>query len=80
MFAVYILYSEILGKHYVGHTEDLNVRLTQHNVGHVRSTKAGIPWAVVHVEEYPTRQRAYRRELQIKAYKRGEAFKKLVKK
>lgn len=41
-------------------------------------TLSGIPYVVVHQEQYPTRQDAYRRERQIKRYKGGNAFKKLV--
>jgi putative endonuclease len=77
MYLVYILQSNKSKKYYVGHTKDLNVRIERHNKGLVRSTKSSIPWKVVYVEEYSSRIEAYKRELQIKKYKGGEAFKRL---
>ena len=79
MYKVYILFSEKTKKYYIGHTENLDNRLLRHNSGLVRSTKSGIPWVIVYTENYRSRQEAYRRELQIKSYKKGEAFKKLIR-
>ncbi|MDQ5970604.1 MAG: putative endonuclease [Patescibacteria group bacterium] len=78
MFVVYILYSSILNRYYVGHTENLKNRLTLHNAGKVRSTKRGVPWVVKYIEKFDNRNDAYRRELQIKRYKSGRAFTKLI--
>ena len=80
MYKIYILYSLSKNKYYIGHTENLEVRLYKHNKGQVKSTKSGIPWKVAYTEDYSTKQEAYKRELQIKSYKGGEAFKKLIKK
>ena len=66
--------------YYIGHTKNLDKRLKRHNNGLVRATKSGRPWKVIYVEEYKTKQEAYRRELQIKSYKGGEAFKRLINK
>jgi putative endonuclease len=78
MFVVYILYSSSLNRYYVGHTEILKNRLTLHNAGKVRSTKCGVPWVVKYIEKFDNRNDAYRRELQIKRYKSGRAFTKLI--
>jgi len=78
MFVVYILYSQFLGRYYIGHTKDLSKRLARHNKGLVKSTKNGRPWILVYSENYKTKTEAYKRELQIKSYKGGEAFKKLI--
>ncbi|MFH0779666.1 MAG: GIY-YIG nuclease family protein [Parcubacteria group bacterium] len=78
MYTVYIQQSEINKKYYTGHTENLANRLKQHNSGEVRSTKTGRPWHVVYTENFGTKNEAYKREMQIKSYKGGEAFKKLV--
>ena len=78
MYKVYILQSLKDKGFYVGHTEDLAVRLERHNNGKVRSTKSGCPWKIVYQESYNTRAEAFKRELQIKSYKGGEAFKKLI--
>ena len=80
MYLVYILQSLKDKSYYIGHAQDLKVRLKRHNSGRVRSTKSQLPWMLVYQEEYQTKQEAYRRELQIKRYKGGEAFKKLLNK
>ena len=78
MYFVYILQSSQDKSYYVGHTQDLKVRLKRHNNGRVRSTKSRLPWRLIYQEEYKTKQKAYRRELQVKRYKGGQAFKKLL--
>jgi len=80
MYKVYILYSKLLDKYYIGHTSDLIKRLYKHNRGLVKSTKNGCPWQTVYIEDFGNKKEAYRRELQIKSYKKGEAFKKLFNK
>lgn len=78
MYYVYILKSIIANRFYTGHTEILEKRLAEHNSGKVRSTKAYAPWQIVYTEKYPTKSDAYKREIQIKSYKQGAAFIKLV--
>ncbi|MFA6193563.1 MAG: GIY-YIG nuclease family protein [Parcubacteria group bacterium] len=81
MYKVYILESlQNSKKRYIGHTQDLVNRIKRHNKGLVRSTKAYIPWKTIHTEIFDTKNEAYKRELQIKSYKSGEAFKKLINK
>ena len=79
MFTVYILESIDQHRYYIGHAKNIEVRLTRHNHGYVRSTKLFRPWKIVHTEAFATKAEAYRRELQIKSYKGGNAFKKIVK-
>ncbi len=67
MFYVYILRSQDSKKYYVGSTQDVTNRLREHNQGETRSTRQGIPWEIVHVEEFQTRRDAIRKENQIKA-------------
>lgn len=78
MFQVYILKSIKNGKYYIGHTHDLNDRLSRHNGGQMKSTKEGSPWEIVYTEKYETKSEAYRREFEIKSYKGGIKFKKLL--
>ncbi|MFA4937142.1 MAG: GIY-YIG nuclease family protein [Patescibacteria group bacterium] len=78
MYITYILQSQTNQKYYIGHTENLEQRLSRHNKGLVRSTKSGIPWRVIYIEKFNSKSEAYKRELQIKSYKGGEAFKKLI--
>ncbi len=79
MYVVYILKSETHNRYYTGHTVDLENRIKRHNNGYVRSTKFYRPWSVVYTENFLTKSDAYNREMQIKAYKHGDYFKKLIK-
>ena len=79
MFYTYILKSQKHGRYYIGSTNNIEDRLRRHNRGLNKSTRLGIPWDLVRTETFETRQEAYNRELQIKSYKGGEAFKRLIK-
>jgi len=78
MYIVYILKSERKSRRYIGHTDDIGERLKQHNRGRVRTSRYGMPWTVIYSETCKTRSEAYRRELEIKSYKGGIKFKKLL--
>ena len=77
-YFTYILQSKKDGRFYIGSTSDLNRRLHEHNSGKTKSLRFRRPLDVVHVEQYVTRELAESREKQIKSYKGGEAFKKLM--
>jgi len=55
---VYVLYSDRTGRHYIGHTSDLDRRLREHNAGRVKSTKAGLPWRMIVYKKYVSRSEA----------------------
>jgi len=78
MWYGYILKSERIERYYTGHTENLERRLKEHNGGKTRSLKAYLPVHIIYVEEFPTKREAFRRENQIKRYKGGEAFRRLL--
>ncbi|MEK7543112.1 MAG: GIY-YIG nuclease family protein [Patescibacteria group bacterium] len=78
MYATYIIRSVLIGKYYTGYTADMNDRMRHHNSGANKSTRCGIPWEIVYQEHFPTKKEAWLREHQIKSYKGGEAFKKLI--
>jgi putative endonuclease len=65
----YILYSEKWNQYYVGSTQDLTVRLEQHNSGKNTSTRGGAPWLVKYEEHFSDISLARRRELEIKKKK-----------
>ncbi|MEW6652758.1 MAG: hypothetical protein AB1394_04720 [Bacteroidota bacterium] len=44
----------------------------------VKSTKAYVPWKIVYLEHFESKSEAFKREMQIKRYKSGNAFKKLI--
>jgi putative endonuclease len=75
---VYIIQSEKDNRYYIGETADVKARLLFHNAGKQRSTKNRIPFNIVLVEEFETRELALHREKQIKSWKGGEAFKRLI--
>ncbi|MBW6492253.1 MAG: GIY-YIG nuclease family protein [Lentimicrobium sp.] len=75
---VYIIKSLKDQKFYIGETTDLNRRLFEHNQGWVKSTRYRVPFVLVHSEEVESREIALKREKQIKSFKGGQAFKKLL--
>ena len=58
MFSVYVLRSSKTGGRYVGSCAHLSDRLKRHNAGESRATKHGLPWILIHEEEFPTRAAA----------------------
>ncbi len=78
MFTVYIIYNVITHKYYIGFTSDIEDRLRHHNSGATRSTKGKGYWIVVYQEHFINKKEAWLRERQIKKYKGGNAFKKLI--
>ncbi|NQU16646.1 MAG: GIY-YIG nuclease family protein, partial [Candidatus Saganbacteria bacterium] len=78
MYFVYVLKNKE-GKHYIGCTNDLNERLCDHNSNKNRSTKNKGPWHTIYFEKFNKKEKAFIREKQIKSYKGGEAFKKLIR-
>lgn len=80
MYYTYVIKCQGNGKYYIGHTADIARRLKEHSQGKTRSLKNKGPFVLVHSENYGTKQDAYRRELQIKSYKGGEAFCRLISK
>ena len=72
MYYFYILKSKNDSELYFGYTEDLRVRLTQHNSGKVSSTKLKKPFILVYYEAYTSQSDAKHREHSIKL--RGNAY------
>jgi putative endonuclease len=64
---VYILQSKTTHLYYVGSTQDVTNRLNEHNSGECLWTRHGIPWDIVHVEEFGSRSEAVRQERRIKS-------------
>ena len=78
MYFVYILKSLIVLRYYIGSSENVARRLSDHNSGKVKSTKAYKPWEIVYLERFDIKSDALKREKQIKSYRSGNAFKKLL--
>jgi len=69
MYYVYILYSSLVGKFYIGSTSDIEKRIHYHKSGRSFYTRNKGPWYLVYSEEFQTRQQAIAREKEIKAWK-----------
>jgi putative endonuclease len=79
MFFVYIIRSIKNKKYYVGCTNNIERRLQEHNSNKTFSLKNQGPFELIYKEKYSTLKEARKRERQIKSYKGGNAFKKLIK-
>jgi putative endonuclease len=69
MGILYILRSESSGRFYIGSTDNLKRRLSEHARGHAASTRGRGPWTLVYKEEFATLLEARQRELQVKRWK-----------
>jgi len=78
MCFLYILRSESSGRFYVGSTDDLDRRLSEHLRGHTPSTRGRGPWKLVYQEAFETLLQARRRELEIKRWKSSGMIRALV--
>jgi predicted GIY-YIG superfamily endonuclease len=71
-FHVYILRCAD-GRYYVGHTDDIEKRLSEHNLGTFDGfTRKRRPVAVVYSEVYSSRDDAFQRERQLKGWSRAK--------
>ncbi len=73
MYHVYVL-ENLNGRLYIGHTDNLERRLNQHNSPEDKShlgkyTHKNGPWILIGLEPYPTRSEAMRREKHLKSLK-----------
>ncbi|MCL4377576.1 MAG: GIY-YIG nuclease family protein [Actinobacteria bacterium] len=73
MYFVYVLRSLKDNKRYIGFTDNLERRLTEHNSGKVKSTKNRKPLELIYHEEYTDKFEAMNREKFFKSG-RGREF------
>ncbi|MFZ1976737.1 MAG: GIY-YIG nuclease family protein [Bacteroidota bacterium] len=78
-YFVYILYSKILDRFYIGTTNNIERRLAQHNRPHKGYTNSGQPWILLYSEQFVSKKDALIRELYIKKKKSKEFIEKLIK-
>ena len=67
MYFVYAIYSISFDRLYIGFTNDLSRRLNEHNSKKNKSTKAYVPWKLIHKEGFETRLDARKREKYLKS-------------
>ncbi len=77
MYFVYLLKSVTHDQLYIGSTNDLEIRLKQHNDGKNPSTGRYKPWTLVYYEAYPTEKISRLREKQLKYH--GNAKREMYK-
>jgi len=65
-YYVYILYSEIHDRFYIGQTDDVEQRVVRHNRGYEKATSAYVPWIVKCVIEKSSRSEAVLLERKLK--------------
>jgi putative endonuclease len=75
----YILFSRSANKFYIGHTtETLEERLRKHNSGHKGFTGKFRDWIIVYSEIFESKDLAYKKEREIKAWKSRSRVEKLI--
>lgn len=77
MYWVYVLKSLKDQRNYIGHTNNLNRRLREHNGGMVESTKHRLPFVLIHKEGNLNQQEAVEKEKFFKTH-RGYNFLKKI--
>ncbi len=78
MYFTYIIKSLKNGKYYIGSTNNIERRVSEHNAGHSRYTKNKEPFELVYKEEYNTNSEAKNREYYFKSLKSSKAIEKLI--
>ena len=75
----YILFSDTADKFYIGHTtETLIQRLRKHNSNHKGFTGSFHDWRIVYYEPYASKELAFKREREVKAWKSRKRIEKLI--
>jgi putative endonuclease len=79
MYSVYILYSTILDRYYIGYTgETVAERLQKHLSNHKGFTGKAPDWKVVYTQAYPEKAEAMSTERKIKSWKSRIMIEKLI--
>jgi putative endonuclease len=69
MYFVYIIYSKKLDRYYVGYSENLVKRLSEHNTGMSTYTSKAHDWELKYQLPFKSREDAMKEEKRIKAKK-----------
>jgi len=75
---VYILFSEVRPKTYVGLTPNIGKRLQEHNSGCNSYTKRYKPWKLVYLEKFSSKTKALAKEKYFKSHAGRNQMKKLI--
>lgn len=77
MYYVYLIVSTKTKERYIGYTNNLEKRLSEHNTDKNKSTKGKGLWLIVYYEMYKSKEDAKIREHRLKYY--GQALNELTK-
>jgi len=77
-YFVYILQSLTDGSFYIGYTSSVELRLKTHNAGESKYTSKKIPWKVVYIETYSTKNQAIVRERFLKKQRNRDFYRSLI--
>jgi putative endonuclease len=69
MYYTYILQSEKSDNLYIGHTENFERRLCEHNSNQAKSIKNKGPWNIIFKKEFQSRGEAMKFEIKLKSIK-----------
>jgi len=77
-YYVYVLESLKNGRYYIGHTNDLERRIRQHNSGKTKGNRNCRPFKLIYKEEYRDAPEARKREHYIKRQKSKSFVQSLI--
>ena len=77
-FLVYIIFSELKNRFYIGYSSDLEERIIRHNQKSKGFTGNTNDWKIMYTESFPTKEEAHKRELQIKSWKSRIKIQELI--
>ncbi|MBM3245555.1 MAG: GIY-YIG nuclease family protein [Candidatus Omnitrophica bacterium] len=78
MYYVYVLQSKKDGTLYIGCTNNLKERISNHKRGFNKSTKTKLPWVLIKTEVFYNNILALKREKFLKSGRGREVIKKFV--
>ncbi len=78
MYYVYVIKSLNHEKYYTGHTNNIERRLKEHNIGKTKSIKSFAPFELVYFEKFSNREDAIGREKYLKSGS-GREFLKTIR-
>jgi putative endonuclease len=74
MYSVYLIESLKDGRYYIGQTNNLGVRLNDHNRDKCKYTKNRGPWFIKAYKQFDSRSEAMKEERRIKKLKNRQAI------
>ena len=78
MHYIYILYSEVLDRYYIGSTKDISKRIEKHLQSKKGFTSRAKDWKLKYSEVFDEKSDALKRERQIKSWKSRKLIEELI--